>query len=107
MMTMAEWIKVATVQDIGPGQHKIVTVGDARIGIVRDAAGNWFAIEDVCTHDGGPLAEGEVQDGCIFCPRHGAKFDLKTGRALTLPAFGKVGVWPVMLEGGDVKIQKS
>lgn len=103
---MAELIKVATVKDLAPGEHKIVTVDDTKIGIVRDAAGNWFAIEDVCTHDGGPLAEGEVEGGCIFCPRHGAKFDLKTGKALTLPAFGKVGAWPVVIEGNDVKIQR-
>ncbi len=102
---MAELIKVATVRDVAPGEHKIVMAGDTKIGIVRDAAGNWFAIEDVCTHDGGPLAEGEVEGTRIYCPRHGAKFDLKTGKALTLPAFGKVGAWPVVIEGDDVKVQ--
>jgi len=64
----------------------------------------WYAIEDVCTHDGGPVAEGRLEDGVLECPRHGATFDLKTGAALSFPAVSPVPTHPVRVVGGDVQV---
>jgi 3-phenylpropionate/trans-cinnamate dioxygenase ferredoxin subunit len=102
---MSQLLTVATADEIAPGKTKIVEVGGRRIGIVRGEGGRFYAIEDRCTHDDGPLAEGEVIGECILCPRHGAKFDLATGMALTLPAFGHTGSWRVVVEGDDVKVE--
>jgi 3-phenylpropionate/trans-cinnamate dioxygenase ferredoxin subunit len=66
--------------------------------------GSFYAIDDVCTHDGGPLDQGQLEGDQIECPRHGARFDVKTGRALTLPAVRPVNSYPVQVEGDDVKV---
>ncbi len=66
--------------------------------------GEFFAIEDVCTHDGGGLAEAELHGDVVVCPRHGARFDVKTGAVRTLPAHGPVPVYQVRVEGGDIPI---
>lgn len=102
---MAELIKVATVKDIAPGEHKIIVVGDTKVGIVRDPAGNWFAIEDVCTHDGGQLTGGTICGHEIECPRHGARFDLRTGAALCPPAYEATAVFPIRIEDGVVWVR--
>jgi 3-phenylpropionate/trans-cinnamate dioxygenase ferredoxin subunit len=67
--------------------------------------GNYYAIEDVCSHDDGPLAEGELVGCQIICPRHGARFDLKTGEALSLPAYRPIEVFPVEVKDGRVLIE--
>jgi 3-phenylpropionate/trans-cinnamate dioxygenase ferredoxin subunit len=66
--------------------------------------GSFYAIADVCTHDGGPLDQGELEGDQIECPRHGALFDVKTGKALTLPAVVPVQTYPVQVDGDDVKV---
>ena len=68
---------------------------------------SFYAIEDQCTHDGGPLGEGKLDGatGQIVCPRHGARFDLRTGAALTLPAIEPVPVYEVRIEGGDILVE--
>jgi 3-phenylpropionate/trans-cinnamate dioxygenase ferredoxin subunit len=70
--------------------------------LLCNAGGQIYAIEDVCTHDGGPLDQGELEGECIVCPRHGATFDVRTGDALTLPAVVPVMTFPVSIEGDDV-----
>jgi 3-phenylpropionate/trans-cinnamate dioxygenase ferredoxin subunit len=102
---MARWITVANINEISPGQRKIVEVEGVKIGIIRTGDGEFHAIEDRCTHDDGPLAEGELDGKVIICPRHGAKFDLTTGKALTLPAFGCTGHWSIRVEGDKVQIE--
>ncbi len=64
----------------------------------------FYAIEDICTHDGGPLAEGEIDEHQVICPRHGARFDIRTGAALTLPAVTPVESYPVRVEGNELYI---
>ena len=68
-------------------------------------AGQYYCIDDVCTHDGGPLGEGELIEDQIECPRHGALFDVKSGRAVTLPAVVPVDTYPVRVEGGEVQVK--
>jgi len=99
-------IDVAPLDELGPGQMRIVTVGWTSIG-VYNCNGSLFALEDRCSHDDGPLCEGDWEDDrCrVICPRHGSAFDLATGRPLTLPAFEPVETYPVRVEDGIVKVE--
>ncbi len=102
---MAEFIKVATVDEIPVGGSKLVEVDDVRIALFN-LDGDYYAIEDMCTHDGGPLVEGEVVNECqVQCPRHGARFDIRTGVAVSFPAFTPTNVFEVNIEGNDVLIE--
>ena len=98
---MAE-IDVCGDGEIEPGGHRLVDIGGGLEVAIFFVDGEYFAIDDVCTHDGGPLAGGEV-DGCqVICPRHGARFDLKTGRAVTMPAYRPVETFDVRVADGRV-----
>jgi 3-phenylpropionate/trans-cinnamate dioxygenase ferredoxin subunit len=81
----AEFVKVADKNEIASGTVKVFSVGDHRIALCR-VDDVFYAVADLCTHDGGPLGEGELVDHQIECPRHGARFDIETGKALCLPA---------------------
>ena len=96
-----EYVVVATVEELGNGQRIILDVDGLSIAIFN-IAGQYFAIADVCSHDDGPVAEGEISDYQIECPRHGAHFDLKTGKALTLPAVVDIAAYPVRVEDGEI-----
>ncbi len=99
-------IDVAPLAEFPPGSTKIVTVGWTAVG-VYNCGGNLYAIEDRCSHDDGPLCEGEwEEETCrVICPRHGSQFDPRTGDALTLPAYEPVDVFPVTVEDGIVKVE--
>ena len=99
-------IEVAALEDFPPGSTKIVTVGWTSIG-VYNCNGKLYAIEDRCSHDDGPLAEGDWdQDLCrVICPRHGSAFDLETGMPRSLPAYEAVEIYPVIVEDGMVKVE--
>jgi 3-phenylpropionate/trans-cinnamate dioxygenase ferredoxin subunit len=98
-------IEVAPVEELPPGSVKIVHVGAVAVG-VYNLDGEFYALEDRCSHDDGPLAEGDFdpETGVAICPRHGANFDIRTGRALTLPAYEPVDTFPVTVEDGVVKV---
>jgi 3-phenylpropionate/trans-cinnamate dioxygenase ferredoxin component len=98
---MAEFVKVATRSEIPPG-GKLLADLDGRAIAVFNCEGSFYAIDDVCTHDGGPLAEGEVLGCEIRCPRHGARFDIRTGRALCFPAIEPVMTHTVEVRGDDI-----
>jgi 3-phenylpropionate/trans-cinnamate dioxygenase ferredoxin subunit len=94
---------VAKTADIAPGTtRKIVLDGEALL--LCNVDGAFYAIEDVCTHDGGELDQGELEGCRIMCPRHGAYFDVTTGAALTLPAVLPVPTYPVRIAGDDIVI---
>ena len=101
---MAE-LDVAPVEEFPPGSVKIVHAGEISVG-VYNLDGEFFAIEDRCSHDDGPLCEGDFDEetGVAICPRHGANFDIRSGRALTLPAYEPVETFPVRVDGGRVKV---
>ncbi len=102
---MSDFVKVATIDEIPLGQSKLVEVNFVRVALFN-LDGEIYAIEDVCTHDGGPLVEGEILDGCqVMCPRHGARFDIRTGEALSFPAFVATNKYEVKIEGDDVLIE--
>ncbi|HWC91411.1 MAG TPA: Rieske 2Fe-2S domain-containing protein [Pirellulales bacterium] len=101
---MAEFRRVAKVGDI-PDPGKRVFEVDERLIVVFHVEGRFYALDDVCTHDDGPLGEGELQGYTIACPRHGAKFDIRDGRALTMPATQPTGSYEVRVDGDDVLVQ--
>lgn len=98
---MPEFVKVATCSELPPGGKKLVEVNDRAIAVFN-VDGGFYAIDDVCTHDGGPLAEGDLKGCEIQCPRHGARFDVRTGKALCFPAFEPVATHTVEVRGDDV-----
>jgi 3-phenylpropionate/trans-cinnamate dioxygenase ferredoxin subunit len=97
------WIDIAPVTEIAPGEWKTVDVAGQLVAIFN-LDGEFFAIEDVCTHDGGELTGGEIEDGCIVCPRHGARFDIRTGAVLSPPAYEDVLTYPVRVKGDRVQL---
>jgi 3-phenylpropionate/trans-cinnamate dioxygenase ferredoxin subunit len=101
-------IEVCPVEDLLPGAVKIVHAGEISIG-VYNLGGEYYAIEDRCSHDDGPLCEGEfdLHEGYAICPRHGAHIDIRTGRPLTLPAVVPVETFPVRVENGLVLVATS
>lgn len=103
---MDDYVKVATVDDIQPGERVLIELDGIRIAIFN-LDGTYYALEDTCTHDGGPLVEGEILDGCqIQCPRHGARFDIRTGAALTMPAFEPTPTYKVQVDGEDIYVEQ-
>jgi 3-phenylpropionate/trans-cinnamate dioxygenase ferredoxin component len=103
---MAETIDICPIEDLPPGAMRLVTWEDLEIGVFN-CAGELLAIEDRCSHDDGVLAEGELdeQTCTIECPRHGSRFDLRTGKPVNLPAYVPVDTFPVSVEGGVIKIE--
>lgn len=93
--------QVIGTDELQPGEQASVFVDDIPALAVR-VGDEYFVIEDVCSHDGQPLADGEVVDGAIMCPRHGAKFDLKTGAALCMPATQPIQTFTVEIKDGAV-----
>jgi 3-phenylpropionate/trans-cinnamate dioxygenase ferredoxin subunit len=92
--------------ELAPGQVRVVEWEDVEIGVFN-CAGVLYAIEDRCSHDNGPLAEGDVDEASctVECPRHGSLFDLRSGRPITLPAYVPVETFPVRVEGDMIKLE--
>ncbi len=101
--TATRYVRLGRVSDVPEGRVEVFDVEDRKIAVFRLGDG-FYAIEDICTHDGGPLAEGEIEDHDVICPRHGARFDIRTGAALTLPAVTPVESYPVRVEGNELYI---
>jgi 3-phenylpropionate/trans-cinnamate dioxygenase ferredoxin subunit len=99
-------IDVCPVSELVPGERRLVEWDDVEIGVFN-CAGDLYAIEDRCSHDDGPLAEGEFdeQSCTIECPRHGSLFDLRTGKPKTLPAYVPVETFPVIIEDETIKLE--
>jgi 3-phenylpropionate/trans-cinnamate dioxygenase ferredoxin subunit len=98
------FVAVARASEISPGTVRVVEV-DGRslcVGLTED--GEWGAIDNVCTHDGGVLGEGELDDQAVECPRHGGRFDLFTGRVLALPPVVPVTAYATRVEGDEVLV---
>jgi 3-phenylpropionate/trans-cinnamate dioxygenase ferredoxin subunit len=103
---MPETIDICPLSELPPGAMRVVTWEDSEIAVVN-CAGALYAIEDRCSHDDGPLAEGILHeaDGTIECPRHGALFDLRTGAPKTLPAYEPVDTFAVHLDGDLITLE--
>jgi 3-phenylpropionate/trans-cinnamate dioxygenase ferredoxin subunit len=96
--------RVARKSEIAPGTTKRVEADGIGI-LLCNVDGNIYAIEDICTHDGGPLDQGDLEGHCVVCPRHGATFDVRTGEALTLPAVMPVMTFPVTVDGDEILVE--
>jgi 3-phenylpropionate/trans-cinnamate dioxygenase ferredoxin subunit len=103
---MSPIIEVCPTSELAPGAVRVVEWEDLEIGVFN-CGGEILAIEDRCSHDDGPLAEGEVDPATctVECPRHGSLFDLRTGRPQTLPAYVPVDTFPVIIENDTIKLE--
>jgi 3-phenylpropionate/trans-cinnamate dioxygenase ferredoxin subunit len=99
----ADFVAVATVDELPNGARKLIEV-DGRALAVFNIAGTFYCIADVCSHDDGPVAEGDLDGYEIECPRHGARFDVRSGKVLSFPAIVDIPAYPVRVEGDDVLI---
>ena len=90
---------------VTPGSVRVVEVGGRSLCIGLTEDGEWGAIDNVCTHDGGVLGEGELDDNAVECPRHGGRFDLFSGRVLALPPVRPVNAYSVRVEDGSVVVE--
>ena len=104
----SEKIDVCSAADLAEGEMRIVEAEGAKIGVFN-CGGSLYAIEDRCSHDEGPLAEGEFDPSActVECPRHGSLFDLTSGRPRTLPAYQPVRTYPVTIEDDTIKLEVS
>lgn len=96
----------ADFYEIGPadlpnGERLFIEIGEKPI-VVFNIAGQYFAIGDVCTHDDGPLGDGDLEDYNIVCPRHGGEFDVRTGKVMAMPAVVDIPAYPVKVENGNL-----
>jgi 3-phenylpropionate/trans-cinnamate dioxygenase ferredoxin subunit len=105
-MPMSDFVAAANLEEIPDPGSLLVEVGERLVVLIR-AAGHIYALDDICTHDGGPLSEGPIDAAAhtIACPRHGAKFDIRTGAALTMPATKPTQSHEVKLEGKKVFVR--
>lgn len=94
---------MAEVDELGNGERLLIEIDGETIAVFN-IADHYYAIADVCSHDDGPVAEGELESFEITCPRHGAKFDVRNGKVLTLPAIVDIPAYPVRIEGSEIQI---
>jgi 3-phenylpropionate/trans-cinnamate dioxygenase ferredoxin subunit len=99
------YVTVCKTSDVAPGTVRVFVVGDHDVA-VANVDGQFYAFTDVCTHDGGPLAEGDLDDCVIACPRHGARFDIVTGQVLSLPAVAPIPVYDLKVEGDEIRVSR-
>ena len=97
------WQTLARTDDIPAGRVGVFEVGDYRVALCN-VDGEFYAVDDVCTHDGGALDQGELEGHEIECPRHGARFDVRSGQVTRLPAFSPIQTYPVRIQDGQVQV---
>jgi len=98
-----EFIEIAPVTELPNGERLFVDIADKPI-VVLNIAGQFFAIRDICTHDDGPLGDGEIEGNNIVCPRHGGEFDIRTGQAVQMPAVVDIPTYPVRVVDGNIQV---
>ena len=100
------WLLAGHIDQIPAGRVTLVEQGDLRIAVCN-LEGQFYAVEDVCSHDGGPLDQGQLDGNEIECPRHGARFDVRTGEATLMPAVMPIQTFPVKIEGNQVFVSTT
>lgn len=101
---MSDWIDVAAVDDLPAGSRRCIDVEGVDV-LVFNLSGVYYAIEDVCSHDGNPLTDGVLDGDEIACARHGARFCIRTGQAMSAPAFQDIATFPVRVERGMIQVK--
>jgi 3-phenylpropionate/trans-cinnamate dioxygenase ferredoxin component len=102
---MAEFVTVASVDDLKPGERLVAEVGRDWV-IIFNVGGTYYAVEDMCSHEEYYLSEGELDGTALECPKHGACFDITTGKHLTPPAVSPIRTFPVRVENGAIQVAK-
>jgi len=100
---VSEFVRVARADEVAPGTMKRVTVDGHAVALIN-LGGEFFAIDDTCSHEESSLSGGTLSGEIVVCPKHGARFNVKSGRVLSLPAVRSVAVYPVRVEGGEVLV---
>lgn len=103
---MSDWIDVIGENALADGEHIVVDVDGTEVAVFK-IDGEFYALEDVCTHDGAEIASGEVEGDQIICPRHGARFCIKTGEVKSPPAYEAIHRFPVRIENGIVQVRDN
>src|SRR5512143_264943 len=98
-----EYLEIAPASELPPGERLFVEIGGKPI-VIFNVAGQYFSIADVCSHDDGPVGEGTLNEYTISCPRHGAQFDVRTGKVLQMPAVVDIPAYPVRVAGGMLQL---
>jgi 3-phenylpropionate/trans-cinnamate dioxygenase ferredoxin subunit len=98
-----EFVEIAPADELPSGERLFVELGGKMI-VIFNIAGEYFAIADVCSHDDGPVGEGDLEGFSITCPRHGAQFDVRSGKVLQMPAVVDIPAYPVQLRDGKIFI---
>lgn len=101
---MSEWVDVAPESGLAEGEHAVVELDGMEVAVFR-VDGAFYAIEDACTHDGAEIASGRLEGCEIVCPRHGARFCVKTGKVLKAPAYEDLSCFPVRVENGVIQVR--
>ncbi len=101
---MSEWINVIAETALSNGEHVVVDVDGTEVAVFK-IEGQFYAIEDVCTHDGAEIASGKLEGDVIICPRHGARFCVKTGAVKSPPAYEDLACFPLRTENGIVQVR--
>lgn len=101
---MGEWVDVCAEDELAPASSRTVWVDDTTV-LVCNVKGEFFAVENVCSHDGDALDQGDLDGDRIICPRHGARFCLRSGRALTPPAYEPIAVFEVQVRAGRIEVR--
>lgn len=96
-----DFLEIAPVSELPNGERMFVDIGDTPI-VIFNIAGGLFAIGDVCTHDDGPLGDGDIEGFNVVCPRHGAEFDVRTGKVMSMPAVVDIPAYPVQVRDGVI-----
>ena len=101
---MSAWTVVCPLAELPPGSRRTVDI-DGALVLVVNSGGELFAVEDVCSHDGAPLGEGSIEGEAVVCPRHGARFCLRTGAVLAPPAYAPIATFPLRVTAGVVEVR--
>ena len=101
---MSEYVRAARAADVPAGEARVVEIGARSVALCHVAGDAIYAIDNLCTHDDGPLGDGTLHGDRVECPRHGALFDVRSGAAKTLPAVRGVRSYPVRVVEGDVEV---
>ena len=101
---MSDWVDVAAKDELPAGSSRVVEVDGAMVAVFN-LNGEYYAVEDLCTHDEGELASGEIEGEEIICPRHGARFNIKTGKVTAPPAYEDIATFPVREDEGRIQVR--
>lgn len=97
------YLEIAPASELPNGERLFVDIGDTPV-VIFNIAGEYFAIGDVCTHDDGPLGDSDIEEHNVICPRHGAQFDVRSGKAITMPAIVDIPAYPVRIVNGTIEV---